>query len=224
MYVFVVGGGKVGYFLSQALVEEGHEVLVLEKDSERYETISRDLGDVVMLGDGCELRTLHEAGMQRAEVVVAVTGDDEDNLVVCQMAKSHFNVKRTLARVNNPKNEAIFKRLGVDDTVNSTRVIFSLLQQEVDVGELVPLSALRRGDIELVEVELTGDAPAVNQVIKDIHLPGDTVLAAIIRNEQILLPSGTTELLAGDEVIALTRPAQALSLRELLTGAKAPSK
>jgi len=224
MYVFVVGGGKVGYFLSQVLVEEGHEVLVLEKDPARYDLISPDLGDVVMLGDGCELRTLHEAGMERADVVVAVTGDDEDNLVVCQMAKSHFKVKRTVARVNNPKNEAIFKQLGVDDTINSTRIIFSLLQQEVDVGELVPLSPLRRGDIEVVEAELTSDSPALNRAIRDIRLPGDTVVAAIIRNDQILLPSGTTELLEGDEVIALTRPPHALSLRELLTGAKAPSK
>jgi trk system potassium uptake protein TrkA len=224
MYVLIVGGGKVGYFLSRALLEEGHEVLVLEKDSRRYEQISRDLGDVVVLGDGCELRTTHEAGMERADVVVAVTGDDEDNLVVCQMAKSHFKVKRTLARVNNPKNEAIFKQLGVDDTVNSTRIIFNVLQQEVDVGELVALGPLRRGDIEVVEVELTADAQATNRAIKDIHLPGDTVLAAIIRNEQILLPSGTTELLEGDEVIALTRPRDAVSLRELMTGAKAPSK
>ena len=224
MYVLIVGGGKIGYFLSRALLEEGHEVLVLEKDAGRFEEISRDLGDVAVMGDGCELRTMHEAGTERADIVVAVTGDDEDNLVVCQMAKSHFKVKRTLARVNNPKNEAIFKQLGVDDTVNSTRVIFSLIQQEVDVGELIPLSPLRRGDIEVVEAELSADAPATNRAIKDVHLPSDTVLAAIIRNEQILLPSGTTVLLEGDEVIALTRPADAVSLRELLTGSRAPSK
>jgi trk system potassium uptake protein TrkA len=224
MYVLIVGGGKVGYFLSRALIEEGHEVLVLEKEARRYEEISRDLGDVAVLGDGCELRTTHEAGMERADVVVAVTGDDEDNLVVCQMAKSHFKVKRTLARVNNPKNEAIFKQLGVDDTVNSTRVIFSLIQQEVDMGEMIALSPLRRGDIEVVEAELTPHAPATNHAVKDLRLPGDSVLAAIIRGEQILLPSGTTELLEGDEVIALTRPGDAIALRELLTGARAPSQ
>jgi trk system potassium uptake protein TrkA len=140
------------------------------------------------------------------------------------MAKTHFKVKRTLARVNNPKNEAIFKHLGVDETVNSTRVIFSLIQQEVDLGQLIALSSLRRGDIEVVEAELTSGSPAVNRAIKDIHLPGDSVLAAIIRDEQILLPSGTTQLLEGDEVIALTRPVHALSLRERLTGGGPPTE
>jgi len=218
MYVIIVGGGKVGYYLSQEVRRDGHEVTVLERDPKRYQLIERDLGDMVTLGDGCEVRTMQEAGMNRADVVVAVTGHDEDNLVICQMAKSRFKVPRTLARVNNPRNESIFRDLGVDETLNSTRIIFNLIMQEVDTGDIIPLSALRRGDIEIVEVELSDKSPVVGKMIKDVQLPGDTVLAAIIRDTRILLPSGTTDLRLGDEVIALTRPSDEPKLRDLLAG------
>ncbi|MFQ5880434.1 MAG: potassium channel family protein, partial [Dehalococcoidia bacterium] len=123
MYIIVVGGGKVGYYLAKELVEDGHEVLAIEKDSAKCAAIAEELGDIVLRGDGCEVRVLEQAGMGRADMVIAVTGDDEDNLVVCQVAKHRFGVGRTIARINNPKNELIFKKLGIPTTVSATAAI-----------------------------------------------------------------------------------------------------
>jgi trk system potassium uptake protein TrkA len=218
MYVIVVGGGKVGYYLTRTLLNEGHEVLLLEKDRRRAANLLEQLGEVVMAGDGCEVRVMSEAGMGRAEVVVAVTGDDEDNLVICQMARRQFDVKRSVARVNDPRNEEIFRLLGIDATVASTRIIYSLIEQEVDTGQVVPLTALKRGNIEIVEADLDAKSPVVDRTLKDVHLPGDSVIAVIIRGDQIVLPSGTTRFEAGDCVVALTRPEDERQLRELMAG------
>jgi len=218
MYVIVVGGGKVGYHLTRILAAEGHEVTLVEKDAHCAADLSEELGELVARGDGCEVRTMQQLGMGRADCVVAVTGDDEDNLVVCQMAKYKFGVPSTIARVNDPKNEEIFKLLGVDHTLSGTRVIYSLIQQEVEVGEMVLLSALKAGNIEIVSAELTEDSPVVGAFVKDIHLPGGTVIAALIRGEKVLLPSGTTDLLAGDTIIALAHPGEESGLRASLLG------
>jgi len=218
MYIIVIGGGKVGYYLTKTLLAENHEVLLLEKNSARADSLAEELGEVVSRGDGCEVRTLREIGMSRANVVVAVTGDDEDNLIACQLAKREFNVPRTLARVNNPRNEEIFGLLGVDGTVSSTRIIYSLIEQEVETGEVIPLTSLMRGEIEIVEADLTDHSPVVSKALKDIHLPGDSVVAAIIRDKHIVLPSGTTTLEQGDCVIVLTRPEDEATLRALLAG------
>jgi trk system potassium uptake protein TrkA len=223
MYVIVVGGGKVGYYLTKTLVREGHEVLLLEKDRRRAATLMEQLGEVVMAGDGCEMRVMSEAGMGRAGAVVAVTGDDEDNLVICQMARRHFDVKRSVARVNDPRNEEVFRLLGIDATVASTKIIYSLIEQEVDTGQVVPLTALKRGDIEIVEADLTEQSPVANRALKDVRLPGDSVIAVIIRGDQIVLPSGTTRFETGDCVIALTRPEDERQLRELMAGPAEPA-
>jgi len=218
MYIIVIGAGKVGYYLTKTLLADNHEVLLLEKDAAKAARLAEELGEVVAAGDGCEVRTQREIGMNRADVVVAVTGDDEDNLIACQLAKRQFGVGRTLARVNNPRNEEIFNLLGVDASVSGTRLIYSMIEQEVETGEVVPLTALMRGEIEIVEAELSDRSPVVGKALKDIHLPGDSVMAAIIRNNHIVLPSGTTELEAGDCVITLTRPGDEASLRNTLTG------
>ena len=135
MYVIIVGGGNVGYYLAKQLFAAKHEVLLLEKDRPRYRTISEELGEVVMQGDGCEVAQQTEAGFGRADAVVAVTGSDDDNLVVCQMAKLEHNVPRTISRVNDPRNEKLFHKLGVDATVSSTKIIYNLIEQEVGGGE-----------------------------------------------------------------------------------------
>src|SRR3972149_6109368 len=123
MYIIVVGGGRVGYYLTKALLGEGHEVLLVEKDAAICETITDELGSVCLRGDGCEATTLAEVGTDRADMLIAVTGDDEDNLVACQVAKHKFNVPRTIARIGNPQNEMLFKKLGIDVTVSSTKII-----------------------------------------------------------------------------------------------------
>ncbi|MGH7777346.1 MAG: potassium channel family protein [Candidatus Dormibacterales bacterium] len=131
MYVIVIGGGRVGYYLSRHLVERGEEVTLIEKDTPRAEWLEGQLGSIVMQGDGDELAFLRETGMERADVVFAVTGDDEDNLVALQMAKKHFNVRRTVARVNNPANVRIFKELGVDEAISATEVLLASIEQTV---------------------------------------------------------------------------------------------
>ncbi|MGZ8439011.1 MAG: potassium channel family protein, partial [Candidatus Limnocylindrales bacterium] len=154
MFVLVVGGGKVGYYLSKELVQAGHEVVLLEKDQARAEQIADEIGSIVIAHDGCEGKYLGEAGCNRADVVAAVTGDDEDNLVICQMAKHHFDVPRTIARVNNPKNEALFRHLGVDELISPTRMILGSIEQDIPVHELLHLGTLGESDLEIIEAPL----------------------------------------------------------------------
>jgi len=149
MYIIIIGGGKVGYYLAKALLNEGHEILVVEKDADRSEFICNELGSVCTRGDGCEVATLAEVGTGRADMLIAVTGDDEDNLVACQVAKHKFNVPRTIARTSNPKNETIFKKLGIDVTVSSTNIILEYIEKEVPTHPLTHLLNIRDKDLEI---------------------------------------------------------------------------
>ncbi|MBE9566976.1 MAG: TrkA family potassium uptake protein [Proteobacteria bacterium] len=218
MYVIVVGAGKVGYYLTRTLNAEGHEVILVENRVSRVAALASEFGEAVVNGDGCEVRVMQDIGMNRADCVVAVTGHDEDNLIICQVAKREFQVPRQIARVNNPKNEPLFHLLGVEETVASTRIIYSLIDQEVETGESILLTALKRGNIVVVSADLKETSPAAGRMVKDIHLPGECVLAAIVRDEHILLPSGTTSLEAGDTVIGVAGPHDQQALREALLG------
>jgi trk system potassium uptake protein TrkA len=215
MYAIVAGGGKVGYYLAKELVEQGHEVLVIERDARQCAFITEDLGNVVMHGDAAEASVLAEAGTGRADVIVAVTGDDEDNLVISQVAKSHFQVPRTIARINNPKNEQIFRLLGINATVSSTDVILGVLEQELPAQSMVPLLRLRHADVEVVEAILDADAPVVGKAVRDLGLPAECTIAVIIRGGVALFPTPETRLAGGDEVIALTTTRNEARLREL---------
>ncbi|HTD48598.1 MAG TPA: TrkA family potassium uptake protein [bacterium] len=218
MYVIVVGGGKVGYYLTKALVSAGLEVTVIEKQRRRYELLQEEFGDAAFLGDGCEVRTLEQAGAPRADLLAAVTGDDEDNLVSCQMAKRKFKVKRVIARINNPKNEVTFQMLGIDETVSSTKLIYSLIEQEVEVADVIPLTALRRGNLELVEVALPKTSPIVNRRVRDIALPQDCTLALLVRGENAQVIDGDTALRAGDLIVAITPSGHVQELRDAMLG------
>lgn len=218
MYVIVVGAGKVGYYLTHTLIAEGHEVILVENRVSRVAVLSSEFGEAIVNGDGCEVRVMQDIGMHRADCVVAVTGHDEDNLIICQVAKREFQVSRQIARVNNPKNEPLFHLLGVEETVSSTRIIFSLIDQEVETGESILLTALKRGNIVVVSADLKETSPAAGRMVKDIHLPGECVLAAIVRDDHILLPSGTTRLEAGDTVIGVAGPQDQQTLRAALLG------
>ncbi|MBN1458929.1 MAG: NAD-binding protein [Armatimonadetes bacterium] len=220
MYVIVVGGGKVGYYLTRTLVAEGHEVTLIEQERERAARLTPEFGEAVVHGDGCEVRVMEDAGMARADCVVAVTGHDEDNIIICQMAQRYFGVPRQIARVNNPENEELFHLLGITETVASTRIIYSLIDQEVETGESLLLTAVKRGKMVVLAVDLKQDSPAAGKMVKDVHLPGECVLAAIIREEHILLPSGTTELQTDDTVIAVATPESQHVLRDALIGKK----
>ena len=216
MYLIVVGGGKVGYYLTKTLVHEGYEVLLVEKNAKKCETYTERFGAVVMNGDGAEASTLAAAGASRADVVIAVTGDDEDNLVICQMAKHRFNVGRTIARVNNPKNEDLFRILGINVTVNPTNVILSLIEQQIPDLHFVHLLALKHAQLAVVEASVADDSPIAGRSLTDIRLPAQTSLIAILRGSDVIIPTGGTTLLPGDEVIAIARRESEDELRRLL--------
>jgi trk system potassium uptake protein TrkA len=223
VYIVIVGGGKVGFYLGKGILEEGHEVLIIErdqKDPHRSEHIADELGDdVVLRGDGCEAATQDKAGVARADILIAVTGEDEDNLVACQVAKSRFKVPRTIARINNPKNEAIFKLLGIDTTVSATSIILGSIEQELPTYQLVPLLTLRGGGLEMVEVKIPDESPAVGKPLRDLQLPQSALVSLVVdAGGTAKVPTGDTIIHAEDEVLAVTRPEMEGALRRVLTG------
>lgn len=204
MYIVIVGGGKVGYYLAKQLLHDGNEVLVIEKDTRKADRIAVEMGEITLRGDGTEVWVMQEAGLQRADMVVAVTGDDEDNLMICQMAKKRFSVKRTIARINNPKNEHIFKMLGIDDTVSTTDLILAQIEREIPAHSLVHLLTLREAGASFLESSVPADSPAVGKSLEELKLPDECVIALIIRNDKGIVPHGKTVMQAGDEVVAVT--------------------
>lgn len=215
MYIIIVGAGNVGYYLAKTLLNAGHEVLLIERDKRRCALLQDELGEMVMRGRGDEIHTMREAGADRADIVVACTGDDEDNLIISQIAKWYFNVPRTVARINDPRNETIFQQLGIDATVSSTNIIYHLIEQEIETGEIIPLAALKRGNIEIVDVELGSRSPVVGKRIQDIVLPPDGLIVCLIRQENAVIPRADTVLEPGDSVIALVSAQSEPQLRKV---------
>ncbi len=218
MFVLVVGGGKVGYYLAKELIESGHEIVLMERDGARADQIADELGSIVVAHDGCEGRYLGEAGANRADIVAAVTGDDEDNLVICQMAKHHFDVRRTIARVNNPKNEELFRHLGVDEIISPTRMILGSIEQDIPVHELLHLAALGGGELEIIEAHLQYDSPAVGRMPGDLTIPEGCNLFAVIRDGAPMALSPDHVFQTGDKVIAIGRNECEELLHEQLIG------
>ena len=218
MYIVVVGGGKVGYFLSKELLEAGHELVILEKNAARAKQIADELGSIVLNRDGCEGKHLAEAGANRAAIVAAVTGDDEDNLVVCQMAKHHFDVPRTIARVNNPKNEDLFKHLGVDEIISPTRMALASIEQDIPVHELLHLAQLKGGELQLLEAQIAADSPAIGRRATDIPLPDGCSLFVLLRGSSVQAIRGDTVFQVGDKVLAIAKSECEVQLRRELIG------
>src|SRR5919201_1913242 len=197
MYAIIAGGGKVGFFLGRELIEQGHEILIVENTSDRAEFIANELGNVVLRGNADEASSLAEAGAERADVVIAVTGDDEDNLVICEVAKRRFGTRRTIARINDPRNEAIFRMLGVDATVNATQMMLSTLEQEIPHANLIPLLRLRNTDVEVVEAVLDRRSRVTGSALRDVDLPPESTIAVVIRDGSAFFPNGSTVLQPG---------------------------
>lgn len=218
MYAIIGGGGKVGYHLGRELIQQGHEVVIIEQLPERAEFINNELGNVVLRGNADEASTLQEAGAERADVVVAVTGDDEDNLVICQVAKRRFGTKRAIARINDPRNENVFRQLGIDATVNATEVLLTVLERELPHEHLIPLVRLRNTDVEIVEAVLNPRSTAAGRPLRDLSLPPESTVALLLRNGSPIFPTGATVLQAGDEIIALTRSIYEAQIRSLFFG------
>lgn len=220
MYIIIIGGGRLGYYLTKALLNEEHEVLIVEKNATVCDTITGELGSICIRGDGCEATTLTEIGTGRADMLIAVTGDDEDNLIACQLAKHKFNVPHTIARIRNPQNEALFKKLGIDATVSSTNIILEHIKGEVPTHPLTHLLTIRDKGLEIVEVKIPPDATTIGKSIKDLSLPPGSKLALLVHKERKpTVPTASTVLQAGDQIIAVTTPEAEEELRTALRGA-----
>jgi len=225
MYVVIGGGGKVGYYLGRELLEAGHELLIIEQNARKCEEMADELGDVVLRGDACEVTVLDRAGLARADLYIAVTGDDEDNLVSCQVAKHRFGVPRTIARINNPKNEDIFRALGIDSTVSSTAAVLAQIEHRIPTHPLIPLLALKGGGLEIVELQVAEGAAVVGRKLTDVRLPLQTIVSLVVRGEgDLQVPNADTVLRAGDELVAVTLRENEETLRLIFTSpAPAPA-
>ena len=219
MYIIVIGGGKIGYSLCKTLVADDHEVLVLEKDPVRSKQLIQDLGNIVFPGDGCEAATLEEVGAARADLVIAVTGEDEDNLVACQVSKHKFNVPRTISLINDPQNEALFRKLGLDVTVSVINLILSHIEHELPAHPLIHLLSLKGPGLEIVEVKVPSNSKVVGKRLGDIKLPPDSIVSLVIgKDGNPQVPTGELILNPEDEVVAVTRPEAEDTLRATFTG------
>lgn len=217
MYIIIVGGGKVGYYLAKTLLSYKHEVVVIEPQKELCEKLANQLNISVCNGDGTTIDKLEEVDAGKADILIAVTGRDEDNLIACQLAKSNFGIKRTISRVNNPKNIEVFQKLGVDTAVSSTSIIADLIEQEVDYAGMKTLMMLKNGKITLTEIEVMPGSPVCNKSLRDIDLPRDSILVSIIRDEEVIIPNGFTVLQKGDFVIAVSSKENQQNLKEYFT-------
>jgi len=203
MYIIIIGGGKAGYFLTKTLLQRGHEVALIERDEQRSERLQEEFGDIVVHGE-CDPELLEEAGASRADILIAVTGRDETNLVVSLTAKELLRVPRVIARVFYPTNRGVFNQLGIELTVSSTDIICNLIEQEAIVQEILPLLPLKKGELEIVEIRVPAASPAIGMSAGSLPLPPASGLIALIRGEDILFPRADTTFFPHDTVLALT--------------------
>lgn len=214
MFIVIAGGGKVGYNLAKGLLAEGHEIALIEKDKQRHQHLSDEFGESVVYGDASDTFVLKQAGANRCELLVAASGKDQDNLIICQMAKIVYMVPKTLARVNDPKNEALFNLLGVDQTVNTTNMISALIGHKMGTSFLTELMSFRNA--EIVQIEVPEGSPVLGKPVKALELPKDTLLIAAIHDDEVQILKGESTLHAGDTVIAFTTRAGEETLRTLI--------
>lgn len=218
MYIIIIGCGRLGLQLSKALMAVGHEVTAIERDPTRYKAVSYILGTVVIEGDGTSTKTLSLAGANRADLVVALTGSDESNLAVCQIAKYGYNAPRTMALVKSPPHEALFRLLEVDTVINSTHLILTTIEEEVPKWPLIHLLNLKTHSMDIVAMPIPPDASVIGQNINDIDLPPNSFISLVVKNDGPVIPREDTILEVDDEVIVVTIPSEEQILYEKLTG------
>ena len=217
MYVLIAGGGKVGFYLAQELLQSNHEVLILEQDANRVAAIIEELGENAMHGDGCEATTLDAAGVSRADLVAAVTGDDEDNLVICDISR-YRGVPRTIARINNPKNELLFTKRGIETTISATQAVLAQIEQELPTQQMIPLLQLHNG-LELIEIKLPETSPVAGRSVREVLLPAESLISLIVDPGGVpRMPSGDTRLSPGDALVIVSRKESLGILKEQLIG------
>jgi trk system potassium uptake protein TrkA len=218
MFVIIVGGGKTGSYLARLLLDVGHQVKVIEDRPMVFERLKDELPvDTLICGDGSSPSVLEAAGIKNAQVLAAVTGEDEANLVVTTLGKFEFKVQRTIARVNNPKNTWLFTpEMGVDVSLNQADVLAGLIVEEMSLGDMMTLLKLRKGEYSLVEEKVNPTAVAVGKMIRELDWPSECVVAAIIRRNKLMIPRGDTVFQPGDEVLAVVHTSQTKQLAALL--------
>ena len=202
-FILIVGGGHLGYHLAKELIEKEYEVIIIERDKSIADTIRKELGDVVVLGDGTDLGVLKMAGIERADLVVTTTGYDEDNFTIALMAKNQFKVNETFSRLRDPNNEEIFKLCGITQTVCSTSVILELLEQSIEKKSIIPIAALDKGNIEVLDLVLDQYSPAIGVKIRDLGVPSGVLIISVIRGDKSIIPKADTSLTVDDEIILL---------------------
>ncbi len=218
MYFVIAGGGQVGFHLARALIEAGHEVMIIEEERRRAQWIQEQLGSVVIHAPADEGRYQLEAGCTRADAVIAVTGEDPVNLVVCQMALIHCGVPRVIARVNDPKNEIVFKKLGIEETVSSTRVLMGVIEQELPMRGLVPIMPLVTPGLELVEAEVEPNSPSAGKALRELGFPQGATVGAIVRRKQLVRANPEQRIEPGDRLIVITPTELEAEVRKVLVG------
>jgi trk system potassium uptake protein len=226
VYVIIVGAGKVGWNLTRELMANDQEVTLIESDHRRYRVVEEELEHVVQYGDATELWVLERAGIQRADLVIAVTGDDEDNIIICQVAKQKYAVGRIVARVNNPRNLQHFKMLRVQPAVSATDLILRLIEHEVPAYGLVQLLALEEERLEIIELEVGRGSPAAGQRVKDVVLPDGALIISVLRGGRGFVPQTDSMIEAGDQVLLILDPGleDRIALQFATNGGKPESK
>jgi trk system potassium uptake protein TrkA len=220
MYVLIVGAGKVGWNLARELIQKGNEVTVVESDAARYATVEEELEHAVQYGDGSELWVLERAGIERADMVIAVTGDDEDNILICQVAREKYGVERVISRCNNPRNLQHFELLGIQPVVSATDLILRLIEHEVPKYGLVHLLDLPQEKLEIIELEVPERSPMAGRSVKDLGLPNGVLVISILRDGDGFVPAADSVVEAGDEVLLILD----VGLETEITGRFAPSQ
>jgi trk system potassium uptake protein TrkA len=217
MYILIAGGGKVGANLTRSVLDLGHEVTLIEQRRERFEILEEEFEHRVQVGDATELFVLERAGIGRPpDLVVAVTGDDEDNMIICQIARDKYGVGKVIARVNDPRNQEHFDLLGVTPTVSATSIILAMIEHEVPAHGLIHLLQLRKENLEIVEVQLDNDSPCVGKLVERLQLPSGSRLITVMREGEAQMAEGETRLEAGDQILAVLEPGKEEELRRAL--------
>jgi trk system potassium uptake protein TrkA len=206
MFILVIGAGKVGWNLTRELLDRGHEVTVVEEQRRRFEVVEQELEKGVVYGDASELWVLEQAGIERADIVIAVTGDDEDNMLICQVAREKYGVGRIIARVNNPRNRRHFELLGIRPYVSATDLILRLIEHEVPDYGILHLVELPEEGLEIIEAQLAEESPVIGMTVGDVELPEGSLLISVLRDGKGFVPRPDTVLEAGDEVLAVLNP------------------
>jgi trk system potassium uptake protein TrkA len=223
MFLVVVGGGKVGISVARTLLALNHEVAIVEQDRARFDRLEDEFEHRAIYGDGTELFVLERAGIRRPpDIVVAVTGDDEDNIIICQLAREKYGVPKVIARVNDPRNEPHFDLLSIAPTVSATSMVLALIEHEVPQHELVHLLELRKENLEIVEVEIKSGSSAAGKRVEELRLPESTRLISVMREGRAEIAVGSTELRAGDQVLAILEPGRETELKRVLLDGKKP--